>query len=496
MNCLAESEVTGRYEIVAQLGVGGMGRVHLGRQRATGNVVALKRLHDFIADDVEHRGILEDEARLAACIRHPNVVSVIEFIPGDAANHATLVMEYVEGANLEVLLRAAKAADIRLPLDVAVAIMSDALAGLHASHEARRGDGLALEIVHRDVSPQNILVGFDGVTRITDFGVAKAAWRQQTTVAGVIKGKLTYLAPEQLDGKATRSTDLYSAGAVLWELVSGRPLRDPASGLQSLIQILQNMIPSVSEERPEAAPLDDIIMRALAKCPEDRFATAIEMAGLMTSRVAPASPERVAEVMGTLLRRTATPTQAGARTAAAILARMSEPDTQLRVSTATSHIAAPVSGPSFGAMSHFPQRSQRMGESSSARLAGAAGARTSTPRRGCRRASATGLPTRMWLKHSRRHEGVLRWDLQGQRRPVQPARSRGVGGRRYRTEPQACRPPDGRGAGPREPSEATLHGDDETADLHASPSARRQRNQDCPRDRGTFERRSEASGRS
>ena len=148
-----------------------------------------------------------------------------------------LVMEWIEGVDLAELVRAATKSGRRLPLDVVSAIACDVLAGLHAAHESRRDDGLALEIVHRDVSPQNILVGFDGVVRVTDFGVAKAAWRQQHTEHGAIKGKLGYLAPEQLTGLADRRADVFGVGVVLWELLTGTRLRK-GDGVEVLVEIL------------------------------------------------------------------------------------------------------------------------------------------------------------------------------------------------------------------------------------------------------------------
>ena len=294
----------GRYEAMSLAGAGGMATVHLGRfdQDGTTRRVALKRLHDFIAIDPINVGILLDEARLLSCIRHPNIVRVLDLVE-DPGSAPTLVMEWIDGTNLSTIAGAVSSTrDRLLPLDVVVAILRDILSGLHAAHEATRDDGLPLEIVHRDVSPQNVLVGVDGIARLTDFGIAKAAWRTQATEAGAIKGKLGYMSPEQLDGRADRRADIYSAGVILWELLTGCRLRS-ADGVsaQVLVQILHGIASAPSDHEPRAAILDDIVMRALARDPHDRFATALEMLELLVARVTPASPERVAAVLSSLM---------------------------------------------------------------------------------------------------------------------------------------------------------------------------------------------------
>lgn len=286
-------------EIVRTLGVGGMATVYLARLDDGGRSreVAVKKLHAFLAEDAMSASALEDEAQLGACIHHPNVVGVIDLInEGEPA----LVMEWVDGVDLAKLVRVAASDGRRIPVDVVAAIARDVLAGLHAAHESRRDDGLALEIVHRDVSPQNILVGFDGVVRVTDFGVAKAAWRRQYTEQGSIKGKLGYLAPEQLNGICDRRSDVFSAGVVLWELLTGARLR-AGDGVEVLVEILYGNVEAPSARGAEVACLDDLVMRALARAPEDRFATAAEMVEAIERAVIPASAARVAEVLADLL---------------------------------------------------------------------------------------------------------------------------------------------------------------------------------------------------
>ena len=287
-------------EIVRTLGVGGMATVYLARgfEGGTSRHVAVKKPHAFLAEDPASAAVIEDEAQLAACIHHPNVVRVLDFVQGSAPGEApALIMEWIEGVDLGKLVDAAKNAGRRLPIDVVAAIARDVLAGLHAAHESRRDDGLALDIIHRDVSPQNVLVGFDGVLRVTDFGVAKAAARlQQQTEVGSIKGKLAYLAPEQLAGRCDRRVDVYAAGVIVWELLTGTRMRT-GDGLEMLVEIMCSRASAPSAVAPDAACLDAVVMRALEHREEDRFATAEEMLQAIERQVTAASPARVAEIV-------------------------------------------------------------------------------------------------------------------------------------------------------------------------------------------------------
>jgi len=289
------NDINSDFEIVRTLGVGGMASVYLAR--VNGRDVAVKKLHSFLAADPMSVAALADEAQLGACIQHPNVVGVLDYIEGSGeSDPPALVMEWVEGIDLAQLFRTVVSSGRLLPLDVVAAIACDLLSGLHAAHESRRADGLALDIVHRDVSPQNILVGFDGVTRVTDFGVAKAAWRTQYTEQGSIKGKLGYLAPEQLEGRCDRRSDIFGAGAVLWELLTGERMRS-GDGVEVLVEILYKHVAPPSTHVSDAERFDTIVACALARAPEDRFATAKEMCAAIASVITPASAERVAAVV-------------------------------------------------------------------------------------------------------------------------------------------------------------------------------------------------------
>ena len=197
-----------------------MATVFLGRILGVGGFqrfVAIKRLHPHLASEQEFVEMFLDEARLAASIHHPNVVPILEVGTSDRGYY--LVMEYIEGDTLARLLARAATSRERIPVPIVIRIVLDTLAGLHAAHELKDDNGQLLELVHRDVSPQNILVGVDGIARITDFGVARAATRLSSTRAGQLKGKLAYMAPEQARG-GDRSIDAPTSSR--WASCSGR----------------------------------------------------------------------------------------------------------------------------------------------------------------------------------------------------------------------------------------------------------------------------------
>jgi len=276
----ATPRIVGRYAIFDEIASGGMATVFLGRLMGAGGfarTVAIKRLHPQFAKDPEFVAMFLDEARLAARIRHPNVVPTLDVVA--SKGELFLVMEYVRGEVLSRLARAVKARGDRVPASIVVRVMSDALQGLHAAHEARDERGVSLEIVHRDVTPQNILVGADGVGRLLDFGVAKAAGRAHTTREGQIKGKLAYMAPEQLTGTGVgRQTDVYAASVVLWEMLAGERLFAGGSETDVIAKLLKRDIKRPSELAPGIPPaLDDVVMRGLAHDPDERFPTARDL---------------------------------------------------------------------------------------------------------------------------------------------------------------------------------------------------------------------------
>jgi len=276
----ATPRIVGRYAIFDEIASGGMATVFLGRLMGAGGfarTVAIKRLHPQFAKDPEFVAMFLDEARLAARIRHPNVVPTLDVVA--SKGELFLVMEYVRGEALSRLARAAKSRGDKVPLSIVLRILGDAMQGLHAAHEARDERGVSLQIVHRDVTPQNILVGADGVGRLLDFGVAKAAGRAHTTQEGQIKGKLAYMAPEQLTGTGvSRQTDVYAACVVLWEMLAGERLFAGGSETDVIAKLLKRDIRRPSELTDGVPPmLDDVVMRGLAHDPRERFPTARDL---------------------------------------------------------------------------------------------------------------------------------------------------------------------------------------------------------------------------
>jgi len=301
----------GRYAISDEIAAGGMASVHLGRlvgPVAFTRTVAIKRMHEHLVDDEEMRARFLDEARLAARIRHPNVVPTLDVI----AEHdeVFIVMEYVHGAALGRLVAAAKEAQVQLPARVVARIIAEALHGLHAAHEAKSDQGEPLMLVHRDISPQNILIGADGTTRVVDFGIAKARARKFQTMDGKLRGKLKYMAPEQLrSDDVDRRTDVYAAGVVLWEALTGQRLYEGigevelvgrlAAGMRAAPPSSIRVCATLTAEQSESA--DMIAVRALAGAPKDRYPTALAMATAIENNLPLATRVEVVEWLDSLV---------------------------------------------------------------------------------------------------------------------------------------------------------------------------------------------------
>jgi serine/threonine-protein kinase len=265
--------------VSTRIAAGGMATVHLGRVLGAAGftrIVAIKRLLPQFASEPDFEAMFVAEAQLAARIRHPNVVPTIDVVSSDG--ELLLVMEYVHGEALGRLANQARTAG-GVPLPIALAVACDTLHGLHAAHEAKDRQGKPLGIVHRDVSPQNVIVGTDGVARVIDFGIAKAKTSLNTTEAGLVRGKMAYMAPEQLSGDPlTRQTDVYPVGVMLWELLVGERLF-PGGTRPELLQKVAGDVPSPRSRVPSVPErLDAIVMRALSTVPARRFRDAEEMA--------------------------------------------------------------------------------------------------------------------------------------------------------------------------------------------------------------------------
>lgn len=295
-----EPLVLGRYMLCDVIGGGGMAQVHLGKVIGAGGfsrVVAIKRLHPERASDPQISAALIDEARLVSRIRHPNVVPTLDVV--ELGSELLLVMEYVHGVSLTQLVRIAEIRREPVPLALAARIAVDTLAGLAAAHEAKSEHGQFLELVHRDVSPQNILIDVAGIARVADFGIAKAEGKLAMTRHGQIKGKLNYMSPEQLRGGVgvDRRTDLYATGVVLWELLSGKRLFERQT--RDLLHVLDfpadfRIAPPSELRGAEASGLDAVLARALAPSSADRFPDADAMANAIAEAVNPASAKELA----------------------------------------------------------------------------------------------------------------------------------------------------------------------------------------------------------
>ena len=297
----------GRYQLHRKIARGGMATIHIAHLAGDvgfSRIVAAKRLHPELAQDREFVTMFLDEARVASKIHHRNVVPVLDVVTMN--DEVILVQDFVHGVPLSWLQKAIVDQGARIPLSIAVSIACQVLAGLHAAHETTDELGTPLQIVHRDVSPQNVMVATDGTARLLDFGVAKAAMSGHVTRAGMFKGKIAYASPEQLRGKATQQSDIYAAAVVLWELLVGRRLNPSSQGQTAQITaIMRGQIPRVVDElAAERAWLGDswaqleelqqALDRGLATDARERWATAIDMEAALAAAVTPAPGHEVA----------------------------------------------------------------------------------------------------------------------------------------------------------------------------------------------------------
>jgi eukaryotic-like serine/threonine-protein kinase len=274
-----------QYHAVVSIAKSGTSLVELcfRRDGQTLSWAARKRVHPQWREDPHFRRLLISEARLARLVRHPNVVAALD--AGEDREGPFLVMEYVAGASLARLALEAGRARRQIPIQVGLRICREVAAGLHAAHEARAENGTPLRLVHRDVSPRNVLVGFDGAVRITDFGSAKALGNGEQDTGGILKGNLGYLSPEHLRLEAVdRRSDIFSLGATLFELLSGRRLYENRFGFEGTRRILSEPPPSLRTARPDAPlALDKVLFEMLAKQPAERPSTARDVCDRMES---------------------------------------------------------------------------------------------------------------------------------------------------------------------------------------------------------------------
>ncbi|MCU0619928.1 MAG: protein kinase [Gemmatimonadales bacterium] len=270
----------GRYEILQQIAVGGMAEIHLARVagiQGFEKLVVVKRILPHLAAQAEVVQMFLDEARIAATLHHSNIVQVYDI--GESGGSYFLAMEFLHGADVNRMMRRTVAARRPVPLEHAVNIAVGVCAGLHYAHERLGNDGQPLHIVHRDVSPQNIFVTYDGGVKLVDFGIAKAAHRLTTTRLGTLKGKVRYMSPEQCDKQTIdRRSDVFAAAVVLWEMTTGRRLRQGETEFQIMKSIVEQDAPAPSTVRAGYPPeLERIVLKGLRRDPAERHQTAQEL---------------------------------------------------------------------------------------------------------------------------------------------------------------------------------------------------------------------------
>lgn len=270
----------GRFQLLLEMAQGGMATLFLARLSGPVNfqkLVVIKKIHDHLAGEQEFIEMFQDEARIAALIHHPNVATIFDMGTVDKSYY--IAMEYVHGHSMAEFMRAAKRIDQKLPWTIAARMIADAAAGLHAAHELTTPDGRPLNVVHRDVSPQNLLMTYDGHVKVVDFGIAYAAEKISHTSDGTIKGKIAYMSPEQASSAPLdRRSDVFSLGIILYEAVTMKRLFKARNDAATLYRVLECVVPPPTSIQPDLpSDLEAIIMKALAKDPEQRYGSAGEL---------------------------------------------------------------------------------------------------------------------------------------------------------------------------------------------------------------------------
>jgi serine/threonine-protein kinase len=304
----------GRYVLHRQIARGGMATIHIARlmgDEGFSRIVAAKRLLPEFAEDGDFVAMFLDEARVASKVHHRNVVPVLDVVT--TGDEVILVQEYVHGAPLHWLLRTARQTKTHVPVEIAMSIACQVLSGLHAAHETVDEIGMPLNIVHRDVSPQNIMISLDGTARLLDFGVAKATMAAHITREHTFKGKLAYSAPEQLRGASVRQTDVYSLAVVLWEPIVGHRMHDRSTSEQEIVaSIMMGTLPTItgalanekewiSKDRwAKLEAIEPIVNKGLAVELHQRFTDAAAMEKALTQVLTPATPTAVASWLKSL----------------------------------------------------------------------------------------------------------------------------------------------------------------------------------------------------
>ncbi|HEX8954213.1 MAG TPA: serine/threonine-protein kinase, partial [Polyangia bacterium] len=299
----------GNYRLQRRLARGGMAEVFLARLIGVEGFerrVAIKRILPHLSESEEFRGMFLDEARLAAQLTHPNIVHIYDF--GKADDYYFIAMEYVDGVDIGRLIRRAK--ERPMPFELAARIFADVCAGLHFAHNAVDPIGRKLEVVHRDITPQNVLVSYDGVVKVVDFGIAKAQFAAGRTRPGVVKGKYAYMSPEQVEGKSLDGrSDVFSAGICLYEMLTGVPLFRRDDVTASMREIRDGK-PIHPEKHRKDVPeeLVKIMRRALQTSRDNRYASASAMQTDLEKFLKSATALATSRELGEYIRRELPPT--------------------------------------------------------------------------------------------------------------------------------------------------------------------------------------------
>jgi serine/threonine-protein kinase len=269
----------GRFEILGRIAFGGMAEIFLGRESTTigaTRMLAIKRILPHVADDAAFTEMFLDEARLAIQLNHPHICHIYEF--GELEGSYFIAMEWIYGAAFGKIIRRARKAG-GLPPEFVAKVVAQVAEALHYAHRAKDSNGQALGIVHRDVSPQNIMISYEGQVKLLDFGIAKAQSHTTKTQAGVVKGKFSYMSPQQCMGKYIDArADVFALGVVLYEALTGESLYHRPTEYETMRAVIEDPVPSIRDKKPKLSiELDAIVQKALQKSPDDRFRTAAEM---------------------------------------------------------------------------------------------------------------------------------------------------------------------------------------------------------------------------
>ncbi|MEZ4340510.1 MAG: serine/threonine-protein kinase [Sandaracinaceae bacterium] len=297
--------LAGKYELIEKAGSGGMAVVWRARTIGAAGFsrpVAVKRIIRHLSADPTFVEMFVEESRVVSELQHPLITQIHDFGLDDAG-HYFLVMEWVEGCDLAQLVRSFVADGGAVPWPIVAAIGIEMLGALGAAHRRRGQDGEPAPVIHRDVTPQNILLSTDGFVKLTDFGIARAMDRDTMTRPNALKGKLSYVAPERLkDSNCSVASDLFGVGVCLWEALAGRQLYDAPTDMQVLFMVADANVPDIRETRPDVPDeLQEILAIALAKRPVDRWGSAHlmarKLADLLRRTDEPTDSQRIGEIV-------------------------------------------------------------------------------------------------------------------------------------------------------------------------------------------------------